>query len=211
MRTLKKPNREGLLTTEVLSAPEAEIQSRGKTNFKSFDGIAKQNLSNTVDLRIINRYTITAAAVGAVPVPGADVVAVSAIQADLVEELAREHGLKIAPDWGRHVAVILAGSMGLALGARTIFSALKVVPVVGSVLGGGTSAIASAVTTYAMGRVLMEHFKNGGTLNETMVPYLADEAAAYAVNLHRRKKCRRFIKFGCRYCTNASDSDKETT
>ena len=120
--------------------------------------------------------------------PGADVLGVSALQADLVEELANEYGLKISPGWGKHVAIILAGSMGIALGARIVFSSLKVLPVVGSALGGGTSAIASAATTYTLGHILMEHFEKGGTLDEVMLPKLVDSAKKYVVKSNNSVK-----------------------
>ena len=103
-------------------------------------------------------------------------------------KLANEYGLKISPDWGKHVVIILAGSMGIALGARTVFSSLKVLPVVGSVLGGGTSAIASAVTTYTLGHILIEHFEKGGTLDEIMLPKLMDSAKKYVVKSNNSVK-----------------------
>ncbi len=180
MRTLKKPNREGLLDSETMSGPKAEESKRetlntnpGKTGGKH---LTKEKAS-----RLINRYSLAAAAAGMVPLPGTDVVVVSAIQADMVEELAHEYGLKLSPGWIKKALVMLVGSMTLAVGARMTFSALKAVPVFGSVLGGGTSAIASAVTTYAIGRAVAEHFGNGGTLDEAMIPELAKNAAKHAV------------------------------
>ncbi len=179
MRTLKKPNREGLLVKEMVSGSKTENQKKEIPVTKFTSNNRKQTLTRTKASHIINRYSIAASAVGVVPMPGADVLGVSALQADLVEELANEYGLKITSEWGKHVALILVGSMGIALGARIVFSSLKVLPIVGSALGGGTSAIASAVTTYTLGHILMEHFEKGGTLDDVMLPKLVSSAAKH--------------------------------
>ena len=179
MRTLKKPNREGLLDTETVSGPKAE-ESKPETSNTNQKKTGGKQMTNEKATRLINRYSLAAAAAGTVPLPGTDVVVVSAIQADMVEELAREYGLSLSPGWIKKAVVMVAGSMMLAVGVRTAFSALKAVPIFGSVVGGGTSAIASAVTTYAIGRAVAEHFGNGGTLNEAMIPELAKNAAKHA-------------------------------
>jgi len=188
LRTLKKPNREGLLAKENVSGSKTEKQKQKTPISKLNNSNRKQNLTKAKASHIINRYSIAASAVGVVPVPGADVVGVSALQADLVEELAYEYGLKVSRGWGKRVVIVLAGSMGIALGARTVFSSLKVLPVIGSALGGGTSAIASAVTTYTLGHILMEHFEKGGTLDEIMLPKLVESAKKYVVKSNNTVK-----------------------
>jgi len=116
--------------------------------------------------------------------PGADVVAVSAIQVDLVEELACVYGLRMSREQGKRLAVMVAGSMTMAVGARSVFSALKAVPFLGSIVGVGTSAITSALTTYAIGRAVANHFEHGGTLRDIMTPIKADAAAGHAARLY---------------------------
>jgi len=180
MRILKKPNREGLLMAGGRFNEENDGFIRGTESPETEETPGKLALTMERTSHIINRYTIAAAAAGAVPMPGADVVAVSAIQADMVVELAEVHGLKVTREWGKHMAVMLTGSMALAVGARSVFSALKVVPVFGSILGGGTSAVASAVTTYAIGRTMAGHFGKGGTLNNVMIPKLRETVAYHA-------------------------------
>jgi len=185
MRVLKKPNREGLLIAEDRSSDENGGQNREAESTDTGEMSGKHALTSERTLHIINRYTIAAAAAGAIPMPGADVVAVSAIQTDMVIELADVHGLKVSREWGRHIAVMLTGSMAISAGARTVFSAIKAIPVLGSVLGGGTSAVASAVTTYAIGRTVAKHFRKGGTLNNTVIPKLR-ETVAHHVSHSRR-------------------------
>lgn len=41
---------------------------------------------------------------------------------------------------------------------------LKIVPGLGAILGGSTVSVSAASTTYALGRVFMQHFDQGGTL-----------------------------------------------
>ena len=136
--------------------------------------------------------------------PGADVLGVSALQADLVEELASEYGLKISPSRSKHVVIVLAGCMGLALGARAVFSSLKLLPVVGSALGGVTSTIASAVTTYTLGHILMEHFEKGGALDEVMLPKLKKSTKEYIAKSNNSVK-NNWLKL-YRYSKRSKDS-----
>jgi len=180
MRNLKKPNREDILNGEIIAGNNSGALKGEKASVKQAKTGGNNALTRNRVLHIINKYTIISAAIGAVPIPGADVLAVSAVQADMVEEIALEFGLRIPREWGRQIVVVLTGSMALSLGAKAAFSSLKALPLIGTVFGGGSSIIASAVTTYSIGRVLEGHFSRGGTLNASVIPKLSTEAARYA-------------------------------
>ena len=182
MRTMRKPNREDCVIQKDHAIIDPDNRKPVLDNDNAEAASGKLALTNGRAAHIINRYTLAASAAGAVPFPGADVVAVSAIQADMIEEIAGAYGLRISKDWGRHIAIMLAGSMAVSYGVRSAFSALKVVPVIGSIVGGGASILSSAVTTYAIGKTVSEHLGKGGTLNDSVLPVLVSSAERIASN-----------------------------
>ncbi len=177
---MRKPNREDCVIQKDHSIIDPDNRKPVLDNDNSGEASGKLALTNGRAAHIINRYTLAASAAGAVPFPGADVVAVSAIQADMIEEIAGAYGLRVSKDWGRRIAIMLAGSIAMSYGVRSAFSALKVVPVIGSIVGGGASVLSSAVTTYAIGKAVSEHLGKGGTLNDSVLPVLVSSAEKFA-------------------------------
>ncbi len=96
---------------------------------------------------------------GLIPVPIADVFAVSAIQLDMVRQLCNLYEVNYKETEGKAVISSITGSIMARVGARGI----KLIPGVGSVIGGVTLAILSGASTYALGEVFKKHFETGGT------------------------------------------------
>lgn len=115
--------------------------------------------------RIIRQYVGWSCAGGLVPVPLLDIAAITAAQLSLLRELSALYGVSFQEHLGRNVVASLVGSLGSAAAGRGIFcSVLKAVPVVG-MLGGLISVpIVAGSATYALGKVFVEHFEDGGTL-----------------------------------------------
>jgi uncharacterized protein (DUF697 family) len=109
--------------------------------------------------RIVNRHVLWSVGAGLVPLPIVDIVAVSAIQLDMLHQIATEYGLSFSESEGKAWVSALAGNLVARLGAN----ALKLIPGIGSVLGGLSSSIVSGASTYAIGRVAINHFEEGGT------------------------------------------------
>ncbi len=96
---------------------------------------------------------------GLIPVPVADVFAVSAVQLDMVRQLCKVYEVDYKDTEGKAVITSLTGSVAARVGAR----AIKFIPGVGSVIGGVTLAVLSGASTYALGEVFKKHFETGGT------------------------------------------------
>ena len=96
---------------------------------------------------------------GMIPVPIADLFAVSAIQLDMIRSLAKVYEIDFKETEGKALITALTGSGLARLGA----SAIKLIPGVGSVLGGVTRAVLSGASSYAIGEVFKKHFETGGT------------------------------------------------
>jgi uncharacterized protein (DUF697 family) len=108
---------------------------------------------------IIKNHMVWAMGAGFIPVPFADFFAVSAIQLDMIRQMCKLYEIDFTQTKGKAFVTSLAGSGLSGLGAR----AIKIIPGVGSVLGGVTLAILSGASTFALGEVFKRHFETGGT------------------------------------------------
>lgn len=108
---------------------------------------------------IIKNHMIWSMGAGFIPVPIADLFAVSAIQLDMIRQLCKVYDIDFKQTEGKAMITSLTGSGLARLGAR----AVKFIPGVGSILGGVTMAVLSGASTYALGEVFKKHFETGGT------------------------------------------------
>lgn len=115
----------------------------------------KTNHANT----IVKNHIIWSMGAGFIPVPIADLFAVTAIQLDMIRQLSNLYDVDFKETSGKAIITSLSGASVARMGAR----AIKFIPGVGSVLGGVTLAILSGASTYALGEVFKAHFENGGT------------------------------------------------
>ena len=118
----------------------------------------KSNRGDSAD-SIIKNHMIRSMGAGFIPVPIADLFAVSAIQLDMIRQLCKLYEVDFKQTEGKAVITALTGSGLARLGAR----AVKFIPGVGSILGGVTMAILSGASSYALGEVFKKHFETGGT------------------------------------------------
>jgi uncharacterized protein (DUF697 family) len=110
---------------------------------------------------IISKHVIFAMTAGAIPVPVADIVAVSAIQYDMIRQLAAFYNVNYDADKGKTLASSLAGATVSRIGA----SALKAIPGVGTLLGIGSQVVMAGATTYALGKLFDSYFSGGKGLD----------------------------------------------
>ncbi|MDD2865337.1 MAG: YcjF family protein [Methylococcales bacterium] len=105
-----------------------------------------------------------ATGVGLVPLPVVDLVGVTGIQLDLLRRLSNLYGVKFSKDAGKNViASLIGGGVSFSVGPL-LGSMVKVIPLVGPVLGAISMSATSGATTYALGKVFIEHFESGGTI-----------------------------------------------
>ncbi|MFZ1455194.1 MAG: DUF697 domain-containing protein [Saprospiraceae bacterium] len=118
----------------------------------------KSNRSDHAD-SIIKNHMIWSMGAGFIPVPIADLFAVSAIQLDMIRQMCKLYEVDFQQTQGKALITALTGSGLARLGAR----AVKFIPGVGSILGGVTMAVLSGASTFALGEVFKKHFETGGT------------------------------------------------
>lgn len=109
--------------------------------------------------RIVNEHILWSMGAGLVPVPLLDIAAVSAIQLDMLKQLCSHYGVRYSESEGKVFLSALTGS----LAAKIAANALKLIPGIGSVIGGISMSILSGASAYALGQVAIGHFENKGT------------------------------------------------
>lgn len=110
---------------------------------------------------IIRSHVLWAVGGGLIPIPLVDFAAVTAIQLEMLQQLAHLYEVNYSRSTGKTFVSALTGTTIARLGA----SFLKAIPGIGTVLGGTSMALASGASTYAVGQVAVNHFSNGGSLN----------------------------------------------
>lgn len=116
---------------------------------------------NTQAEAIIRTHVLWAMGGGLIPIPLVDFAAVTAIQLEMLQQLAQLYGVDYSKSNGKAFVSALTGTSLARLGA----SFLKALPGVGTLVGGASMALTSGASTYAVGQVAISHFSNSGTLN----------------------------------------------
>ena len=105
-----------------------------------------------------------------IPVPIGDVLAITALQVDLVKALATLYEQDFTDRLGKMLVTSLTGTSVARLGA----SAIKGIPGVGTIVGSAAQIILAGASTYAIGHLFKSHFAAGGNL-DTFIPEKARE------------------------------------
>lgn len=117
---------------------------------------------------VVNRYAMLSGGAGLIPVPLADVAAISAIQVKMIADLAKIYDLEFRKDRVKSVVTGLLGGFvptaaaGVATGAAASY--VKSVPIAGTIIGTVTLPAFAYIATRTVGRVFLTHFESGGTL-----------------------------------------------
>ncbi len=114
--------------------------------------------------QLVKTYSGWAAGAGLIPIPAVDVLAIGGLQLKLISDLAGHYGLPFKKDRGKALlSALLGGAVSTKLAYGAGGSLLKAIPIIGQF--GGLLAMPSfgAATTYAVGRVFVQHFESGGT------------------------------------------------
>jgi uncharacterized protein (DUF697 family) len=110
---------------------------------------------------VIRNHVIWAMGTGFIPVPIADVFAATAVQMDMIRQLCRVYDLEFSETQGKAIVTSLTSSILARAGARSV---VKLIPGLGTIIGGVTISIFNGASTYALGEVFKKHFDSGGTI-----------------------------------------------
>ena len=110
---------------------------------------------------IIRNHVILSMGAGFIPLLLADILAVGALQLDMIRQLCRVYNVDFKETQGKAIISALTSSTLARAGARSF---IKLIPGLGTVLGGATVSVFAGASTYAVGEVFKKHFASGGTI-----------------------------------------------
>jgi uncharacterized protein (DUF697 family) len=117
-------------------------------------------------MRIVHRYVAASAIAGLNPVPVLDVTVLGGIHVSLIRDLTNHYGAAFSDHAARNIliaiaATIIPGAIGTILGRKALRAIPFLVPGAGLV----TMSAFSAAVSYGLGRIFINHFESGGTLD----------------------------------------------
>jgi uncharacterized protein (DUF697 family) len=113
---------------------------------------------------LVKGYMLGALAVGLVPLPLVSMVARAGMQLKMLHSLANLYKIEFFSQLGRAlIASLLGGGIRVLLSSQVARFAAKSLPLYGWVAGLITGSLFGGAGTYAMGKVLIQHFESGGT------------------------------------------------
>ncbi|MBF8273384.1 MAG: GTPase [Magnetococcales bacterium] len=127
----------------------------------------------------LKNYIKGSGAVALLPFPYVDMVLLTGVQLKMLQSLAKIYHIKFTKDIGKSTLSSLLGGVLPSTVGMGVASSLKFVPALGTAVGIASTSVIAIATTYAVGKVFIQHFESGGTfLNfdpEKVKEYFAQE------------------------------------
>ncbi len=114
--------------------------------------------------RMVERYAAYSGGVGVIPLPVANVAGVMAINIRMVQVLCNIYGVPFRRDRTRAVLVGLAGGATPTGLAAATSSTLAYLTPATTIIALAVSSVTAVACTRRIGRVFVEHFESGGTV-----------------------------------------------
>lgn len=138
--------------------------------------------------KIIRRHMLFSAGLGFIPFPIIDAAAILGNQVLMINDLSDLYEVPFK----KHLVKSFIGSLASNLGT---IGFVKVIPGLGSFLGGATVSAGATAATYALGKIFVQHFDQGGTLlnfdpvkSRKYFQQLHEEGKVAAQSLQEEKK-----------------------
>lgn len=119
--------------------------------------------------RIVKNHVLAGSAMGLVPLPLFDLVALSGTQHNMLEQLCEHYGVDFDNHKIRSALLALLGGSLPTLTLLGLSSSAKLIPGIGSLAGNASLTVLGGGITYATGHTFSKHFKAGGTLDDVNV------------------------------------------
>jgi len=125
----------------------------------------REHLSGQAD-RLIVKYGYSSSLTGFIPVPMLDIVGLMSVQRIMLYRMSVLYSVPFKKNLAKALLTTLTSSLASGAAAPIAGSALKVIPGVGTLVGGAGMATLGGASTYAIGRVFKQHFEKSGTLED---------------------------------------------
>jgi len=105
---------------------------------------------------IVRKYTYISAGVGVIPVPLIDLMALSGVQMCMIRNISALYNVAFKDDISKNIISSLVGSVA-PVGVGSVL--IRAIPVINII----TMPALSGASTYALGKVMIQHLESGGT------------------------------------------------
>ncbi|MBF0396357.1 MAG: DUF697 domain-containing protein [Desulfobacterales bacterium] len=113
--------------------------------------------------KLIRNNVLVSMGFGLIPIPLVDFAAITGVQLNMIRILAKMYEVPFSKDKGKHIIASLIGGTIPASFGGILTSLVKVVPIIGQTTGALVMPVLAGGTTYAIGKVMVQHFASGGT------------------------------------------------
>ncbi len=150
---------------EKETTPEMKNEQQKETTEQTEAAPVQMTLKERVSEanHIVKNRMIASVGAGLIPFPVVDIVALTGIQMDTVRALCKLYNVKFSKDIGKTAITTLTGGVVPVLTGPWVSSLAKTIPVVGQIVGAASMPIIAGASTYAVGKVFIQHFESGGT------------------------------------------------
>jgi len=151
---------------ELMAEHEKEPVTIDAVAVESHHGAALEEINRLKADVVITRHVAVATGAGFIPLPVVDAAAIVGVQVTMLYYLCDIYGVKFSKEAARSVVLSLVGSSIPAAETRSMFfaSGLKMIPIVGTLASFMAAPFLAGASTYAVGKVFVQHLASGGTL-----------------------------------------------
>ncbi|MFA7535618.1 MAG: DUF697 domain-containing protein [Desulfuromonadales bacterium] len=111
----------------------------------------------------VKTRTLAAAGAGLVPIPIIDLVALTGVQLEMLKSLSSLYDVPFRKDLGKSLITTLVSGVVSVSMAPVLASLVKIIPLIGQTTGVLSMSVIGGASTYAVGKVFIQHFESGGT------------------------------------------------
>lgn len=117
-------------------------------------------------INIVKNHALAGSAMGLVPLPLFDLVALSGTQYNMIEQLCQHYDVDFDRQKVKTILLAVLAGSSPTLALFSMSSGLKFIPGVGTLAGNASLTLLGGVMTYAIGQSFSKHFSAGGTLDD---------------------------------------------
>jgi uncharacterized protein (DUF697 family) len=114
--------------------------------------------------KLVDRFAVWSGVAGLVPLPVVDLVAVAALQLQMLRRISQIYEVPFSENRGKALITSLLGAMIPTSSGLGAAEAMKAIPIIGTLVSVCVTPFLAAGATYAIGRVFIQHFASGGNL-----------------------------------------------
>ena len=152
--------------SEFRQVPDTAVEILDKDTVASMDRADRRARRLRQARLIVAQHAVWSTAGGLIPLPYANVLAISGAQVAMVVALCRHYGHAYTKEAVTSVVAAIVGTTApYALSAGLTSLVFRSMPVVGSVFGLATMAGLSNLSTRTLGKLFIEHFEDGNDLD----------------------------------------------